>query len=106
MHGKKWSSWEITRLKVMKLDGLPNKEIAKKLGRSYGSVMAQIRYLTLFDDTYTSIRVNHKWDSEERQKAQEMYDSGIAASTIGLKLGCSASAVYNQVVPRKKACPQ
>ena len=90
----------------MKLDGLPNKEIAKKLGRSYGSVMAQIRYLTLFDDTYTSIRVNHKWDSEERQKAQEMYDSGIAASTIGLKLGCSASAVYNQVVPRKKARPQ
>lgn len=106
MHGKKWSSWEIAKLKIMKLDGLPNREIAKKLGRSYGSVMSQIRYLKIFDDTYTSIRVNHKWDPEERQKAQEMYDSGIAASTIGLKLGCSASAVYNQVVPRKKARPR
>ena len=86
----------------MKLDGLPNREIAKKLGRSYNSVVAQIRYLNRYGDTCTSIRVNHKWNTEERQKAQEMYDSGIAASTIGLKLGCSATAVYNQVVSRKK----
>ncbi|MBQ1537856.1 MAG: hypothetical protein IIZ73_06050 [Ruminococcus sp.] len=102
MKGKAWTSAEINRLKIMKLDGLPHSVIAERLGRSVGSVRSQVRYLTLHDMTYTPARVNHTWNAAEIEQAQEMYDSGVPASVIAQKYGVSAVAVYMKLKPRKR----
>jgi hypothetical protein len=77
MKGKAWTSAELNRLKIMKLDGLPHTVIAERLGRTVGSVQSQVRYLSLHDMTYTPGRVNHTWSAAEIEQAQEMYDSGV-----------------------------
>ena len=102
MNGKAWTSAELNRLKIMKLDGLPHTVIAERLGRSVGSVRSQVRYLTLHDMTYTPGRVNHTWNAAEVAQAQEMYDSGMPAKVIAQKLGCSECAIYMKLKPRKR----
>ena len=102
MKGKAWTSAELNRLKIMKLDGLPHTVIAERLGRSVGSVRSQVRYLTLHDMMYTPGRINHIWNAEEIEQAQEMYDRGVPAGVIARKLGCSACAVYQKLKPRKR----
>lgn len=98
----KWTSAELNRLKIMKLDGLPHTVIAERLGRTVSSVQSQIRYLTLHDMTYTPGRVNHAWSTAEIEQAQEMYDSGVPASVVAQKLGVSAVAIYMKMKPRKR----
>lgn len=102
MKGKAWTSAELNRLKIMKLDGLPHTVIAERLGRSVVSVRSQVRYLTLHDMTYTPAHVNHTWSAAEIEQAQEMYDSGVPASVIAQKYGVSAVAVYMKLKPRKR----
>ena len=102
MKGKAWTSAELNRLKIMKLGGLPHTVIAERLGRSVGSVRSQVRYLTLYDETYTPSRVNHTWSAAEIEQAQEMYDSGMPAKVIAQKLGCSECAIYMKLKPRKR----
>lgn len=102
MKGNAWTSAEINRLKIMKLDGLPRTLIAERLGRTVGSVQSQVRYLTLHDMTYTPGRVNHTWSAEEIEQAQEMYDSGVPASVVAQRFGVSASAIYMALKPRKR----
>lgn len=98
----KWTTAELNRLKIMKLDGLPHAVIAERLGRTVGSVRSQVQYLTLHDMTYTPGRVNHKWSAEEIEQAQEMYDSGVPASVVAQRFGVSAVAVYMKLKPRKR----
>lgn len=102
MRGKAWTSAELNRLKIMKLDGLPHTVIAERLGRTVGSVRSQVRYLTLYDETYTPSRVNHTWTAAEIKLAQEMYDSGVPASVVAQRFGVSAVAVYMKLKPRKR----
>lgn len=102
MKCKAWTSAELNRLKIMKLDGLPHTVIAERLGRSVVSVRSQVRYLTLYDETYTPSRVNHTWSAAEIEQAQEMYDSGVPASVVAQKYGVSAVAVYMKLKPRKR----
>lgn len=98
----KWTSTELNRLKIMKLDGLPHTVIAERLGRSVGSVQSQVRYLTLYDETYTPTRVNHAWSATEIEQAQEMYDSGVPASVVAQRFGVSEVAIYMKLKPRKR----
>lgn len=102
MRGKAWTSAELNRLKIMKLDGLPHTVIAERLGRTVGSVQSQVRYLSLHDMTYTPGRVNHTWSTAEIEQAQEMYDSGVPASVVAQRFGVSAVAVYMKLKPRKR----
>lgn len=102
MKGKAWTSAELNRLKIMKLDGLPHTVIAERLGRTVGSVRSQVRYLTLHDMTYTPGRVNHTWSTAEIERAQEMYDSGVPASVVAQRFGVSAVAIYMKLKPRKR----
>ena len=102
MRGKAWTTTELNRLKIMKLDGLPHTVIAERLGRTVGSVRSQVQYLTLYDMAYTPARVNHKWSTAETARAQEMYNSGVPASVIAQKLGVSATAIYMKLKPRKR----
>lgn len=102
MKGKAWTSAEINRLKIMKLDGLPHTVIAERLGRTVGSVQSQVRYLSLHDMTYTPGRVNHTWSTAEINQAQKMYDSGMPANVVARNFGVSASAIYMILKPRKR----
>lgn len=98
----KWTTAELNRLKIMKLDGLPHTVIAERLGRTVGSVRSQVRYLTLHDMTYTPGRVNHTWSAAEIEQAQEMYDSGVPANVVAQRFGVSAVAIYMKLKPRKR----
>ena len=102
MKGKAWTSAELNRLKIMKLDGLPHTVIAERLGRTVRSVQSQVRYLTLHDMAYTPGRVNHTWSTTEIEQAQEMYYSGMPANVVARNFGVSASAIYMILKPRKR----
>lgn len=100
--GKAWTSTELNRLKIMKLDGLPESEIARRLGMTKSAVHSRLMHLSRTDDTFTPARRNHRWSLAEVREMQELYDNGIPAGVIAKRLGTSAAAVYMKLEPRKR----
>jgi hypothetical protein len=100
--GKAWTSTELGRLKIMKLDGLPESEIARRLGRTKDAVHSRVMYLSRTDDTFTPARRNHCWSLAEVREMQELYDDGIPAGVIAKRLGTSSAAVYMKLEPRRR----
>lgn len=91
-----WTETQIERLRELHGQGLPNKVIAERLGRTFGSVESKLNKLGIKRPKGYSYQP-HAWPQEQVDQLRELHAQGLSSLEIGKAIGRSEKAVTHKL---------